>query len=114
MNRAIATRSLKKHARAIKGMGATALYLFRSAARDERRSSSDLDLFVDYGPAKTFSLLEQIGIKQFLEEKLAVEVDITIRNSLHPMHHGRCTPVRAANEAQDANAINVRRKVKAT
>lgn len=75
----------KKHARAIKGMGATALYLFGSTARGEGRYSSDLDLFIDYDPAKKFSLLELVGIKQFLEEKLAVEVDVTTRNSLHPM-----------------------------
>jgi len=85
MNRAIAIRNLKKHARAIKGMGATALYLFGSTARDEARSSSDLDLFIDYDPNKKFSLLELVGIKQFLEEKLAIEVDVTTRNSLHPM-----------------------------
>ena len=66
-------------------MGATALYLFGSTARDERRSSSDLDLFIDYDPTRKFSLLELVGIKQLLEEKLAVEVDITTRNSLHPM-----------------------------
>lgn len=85
MNRAIAIRSLKTHARVIKAMGATPLYLFGSTACDERRSSSDLDLFIDYDPARKFSLLELVSIKQFLEEKLAVEVDITTRNSLHPM-----------------------------
>jgi predicted nucleotidyltransferase len=85
MNRSLAIQNLKKHANAVKGMGATALYLFGSTVRNEARSSSDLDLFIDYDPAKKFSLLELVSIKRFLEEKLAVEVDVTTRNSLHPM-----------------------------
>lgn len=66
-------------------MGATALYLFGSTVRDEAQRSSDLDLFIDYDPAKRFSLLDLVGIKQFLEEELSVEVDLTTRSSLHPM-----------------------------
>lgn len=85
MEKAVAIRNLKRHAEAVKGMGATALYLFGSTARDEASGTSDLDLFIDYDPSMKFSLLELVGIKQFLEEKLAVEVDVTTRSSLHPM-----------------------------
>jgi predicted nucleotidyltransferase len=85
MNRTDAIEKLKQHADAVKGMGATALYLFGSTARDEAGTSSDLDVYIDYEPAKRFSLLDLVSIKQFLEEKLSVEVDITTRNSLHPM-----------------------------
>ncbi len=66
-------------------MGATALYLYGSTARDEAQAASDLDLFIDYDPGARFSLLDLVGIKQFLEEELAMDVDITTRNSLHPM-----------------------------
>ncbi|MGG2475870.1 nucleotidyltransferase family protein, partial [Rhizobium sp. BR5] len=85
MKRTDAIRKLKRHAHAMKSMGATSLYLFGSTARDEALVSSDLDLFIDYDPGSRFSLLDLIGIKQFLEEELAVEVDVTTRNSLHPM-----------------------------
>lgn len=85
MKRDAAIEDINQHANALKRMGATALYVFGSTARDEANASSDLDLFIDYDPTKTFSLLELVGIKQFLEEKLAVEVDVTTRNSLHPM-----------------------------
>lgn len=67
----------------MKGMGATALYLYGSTVRDEAQAASDLDLFIDYDPG--FSLLDLVGIKQFLEEELAMDIDITTRNSLHPM-----------------------------
>ena len=85
MDRTDAITKLKQHADAVKGMGATALYLFGSTARNEAGASSDLDLFIDYDPATRFSLIDLIGIKQFLEETLAVEVDVTTRSSLHPM-----------------------------
>lgn len=65
-------------------MGATGLYMFGSVARDEAAESSDVDLFVDYDANSKFSLLDLVGIKQFLEEKLETEVDLTTRDSLHP------------------------------
>ncbi|RWM20106.1 MAG: DNA polymerase III subunit beta [Mesorhizobium sp.] len=76
---------LQRNADAIKGMGATSLYLFGSAARDDAQPDSDLDLFIDYDPARRFSLIDLVGIKQFLEEKMSAEIDITTRDSLHPM-----------------------------
>lgn len=85
MNRADAIKKLQQHADTVKGMGATALYLFGSTARNEARALSDIDLFIDYDPAKRFSLLDLVGIKQFLEEELSIEVDVTTRSSLHPM-----------------------------
>ena len=85
MNRTDAIRKLQLHADAMKDMGATALYLFGSTGRDEARPSSDLDLFIDHDPTGRFSLIDLVGIKQFLEENLSVAVDVTTRSSLHPM-----------------------------
>lgn len=85
MKKADAISKLKQHAQAVERMGATSLYLFGSTARDEAIASSDLDIFIDYDPGRRFSLLDLVGIKQFLEEELAVEVDVTTRNSLHPL-----------------------------
>lgn len=66
-------------------MGATALFVFGSTARDEAKPTSDLDLFIDHDPDQKFSLIELIGIQQFLEQELSIAVDLTTRNSLHPM-----------------------------
>ncbi|RWO82424.1 MAG: DNA polymerase III subunit beta [Mesorhizobium sp.] len=79
MSRNEVIERLQRNADAIKGMGATSLYLFGSAARDDAQPDSDLDLFIDYDPARRFSLID------LLEEKMSTEIDITTRDSLHPM-----------------------------
>jgi predicted nucleotidyltransferase len=85
MDKREAIAKLKVQADAIKALGATSLFLFGSVARDEGRTHSDLDLFIDYDPNGRFSLPELVGIKLLLEEKLGVQVDVTTRDSLHPM-----------------------------
>ena len=85
MTRTEAMAKLKGCADAVKARGATSLYLFGSAARDEAKPDSDLDLFIDYDPSKKFSLIDLVGIKYLLEDELGVEVDVTTRDSLHPM-----------------------------
>jgi uncharacterized protein len=85
MDRNDAVTRLKACADAVKARGALALYLFGSAARNEAVPESDLDLFIDYDPTKKFSLVDLVGIKHLLEDSLGVEVDLTTRDSLHPM-----------------------------
>jgi len=85
MNRAEAIAKLRSHADAIKAQGATSLYLFGSRARDEGHSDSDLDIFIDYDRQSRFNALDLVGIKQFLEQKLGMPVDLTTRDGLHPM-----------------------------
>ena len=69
----------------MKALGATALYLFGSTVRDGATAVSDLDLFIDYDRNSRFSLVELVGIKQLLEHKLGVPVDVTTRDSLDPL-----------------------------
>src|ERR1043165_461175 len=85
MKRTDAIAKLKAHAEAIKAMGATSLYLYGSTARDAAKAASDLDLFVDYDPAGRFNAFDLVGIKLFLEKELALPVDLTTRDGLHPM-----------------------------
>ena len=85
MNREIAVAKLKARARAIRALGATALYLYGSTARDKAKPNSDIDVFVEYDPAKSFSLFDLAGIKVLLEDELATDVHITTRDSLHPL-----------------------------
>jgi uncharacterized protein len=85
MNRYDAIAALKQQASAVKALGAIGLYLFGSTARDDAGSESDLDLFIDYDRGSRFSLVELVGIKQLLERRLGVQVDVTTRDSLDPL-----------------------------
>jgi len=85
MKREEAVRLLRTHAGDVRALGATALYLFGSTLRDDTTTSSDLDLFMDYDQASRFSLIELVGIKQLLESRLGVAVDLTTRDSLDPL-----------------------------
>jgi predicted nucleotidyltransferase len=85
MRKQDAIRALRARAEAIKALGATSLYLFGSAARNEAGEASDLDLFIDYDPAGKFNGLDLVDIKLLLEKELGVEIDVTTRDSIHPM-----------------------------
>jgi uncharacterized protein len=80
---------LKSQAPALRRLGATALYLFGSTARGEATECSDLDVFIDYDTASRFSLIDLVGVKQFLEGRLGIPVDLTTRDSLDPLLRGR-------------------------
>jgi uncharacterized protein len=85
MKREDAIAALKTEAEAVKALGATALYLFGSTARGEAGETSDVDLFIEYESGSDFSLIELVGIKHLLEDRLGATVDITTRDSLHPL-----------------------------
>lgn len=79
-----AISNLQSCAPAVRARGATSLFLFGSVARNEAGPQSDVDLFLDYDPARKFSLMDLVGIKHLLEDQLGVPVDLTTRDSLHP------------------------------
>lgn len=61
-----------------------ALYLFGSAARDELRADSDVDVFVDYDPEGPFSFVELLDLQRYLADCFGRPVDLTTRAGLHP------------------------------
>lgn len=89
MNRATTIEKIRDSQDGVRALGATSLYLYGSTARDEARGDSDVDVFVEYDPTTRFSLLDLAGIKVLLEEKLGVDVDVTTRDSLHPLMRER-------------------------
>jgi predicted nucleotidyltransferase len=89
MRRQEAIALLQQQAPDVRALGATSLYLFGSTARDASREHSDLDVFIDYDPSRRFSLLDLVAIKQLLERRLSVPVDIATRDSLDPLLRSR-------------------------
>ncbi|MFM6862179.1 MAG: nucleotidyltransferase family protein, partial [Dolichospermum sp.] len=66
MNRENLINLLKENLTTIKSYGVTSLALFGSFARDEAKSTSDLDLLVEFQGKVTFD--QYMDLKFFLED----------------------------------------------
>jgi predicted nucleotidyltransferase len=70
---------------AMGAQGVASAYLFGSTIRDEARPDSDLDIVIHIASGSRFSLFDLLKIQHFLEDELGREVDLTTRDSLHPL-----------------------------
>ena len=85
MNRDDAIARIKNAEPAIRALGAQAVYLFGSTARNEATPTSDVDIFIDKDPKKPFGLTEFFDLEETLEAALGTRVDFTTRDALHPI-----------------------------
>lgn len=58
--------------------------IFGSFARGESKKNSDIDILIEI-KAKKFSLLDLVGLKIDLEEKLNRKTDIVEYSTIHPL-----------------------------
>ena len=75
--------TLRGHAADLKRLGASSLFLFGSAARDESGPASDVDLFFDFADPR-FSLVELVALQDRITELLDARADVMSRGSIHP------------------------------
>ena len=81
MKRQDAINQLRAHRQElVDRFGISTLYLFGSVARDDARSSSDIDLLVEF--TKPVGLFHFIELQQSLEATLGSKVDLGTRRSL--------------------------------
>jgi hypothetical protein len=73
---------LKAAEPAVRALGASALYLYGSHARDEAGPDSDVDIFIDKDPTRRFGFDEFMGIYFTLRETLNADVGYTTREGL--------------------------------
>ncbi len=73
---------LKQAEPAIRALGADALYLYGSHARDAASPQSDVDLFIDKQPGRKFGFDEFMGIYFKLRDSLGTEIDYSTRDGL--------------------------------
>lgn len=66
MNGDDAIARIKEAEPAIRALGAQAVYLFGSTARDEAKPTSDVDIFIDRDPTKPFGMMELTGLESLL------------------------------------------------
>ncbi len=67
--------------------GAENLRVFGSFAKGVETASSDLDLLVDFEPGR--DLLDLVGLKQDLEERLGLRVDVVTEQGMSPYLRSR-------------------------
>jgi predicted nucleotidyltransferase len=73
---------LKASEPAIRALGAAALYLYGSHARDAASAGSDVDLFIDREPGRKLGFDEFMDIYLNLRNALGVEIDYSTREGL--------------------------------
>jgi predicted nucleotidyltransferase len=73
---------LREHRADIEKFGVRSFAIFGSAARDQAREDSDVDILVEFLKPPTFKVY--MGLKFFLEDLLGRKVDLVSRGTLKP------------------------------
>lgn len=69
---------------ALDKFGVRAIGVFGSVARGDRRPGSDVDIVVDYDCEVTRGIFGYLDLKEHIERVLGREVDLVMRDGLHP------------------------------
>lgn len=64
--------------------GVSSIEIFGSYVRGEQDEESDLDLLVEFDPARGLSLFDFAGLQQELSDRLDVRVDLVEKRSIKP------------------------------
>jgi len=80
---------LHDHAEELDRFGVRSIAVFGSAARDEHGPKSDVDILVEFDPARRIGLLAFIRLRQRLEEMIGVRVDLATKKALKPQLRDR-------------------------
>lgn len=76
--------AIKAHRFELSRRGVRSLALFGSAARDEARTDSDVDVMVDLDPVAKVDLFDLMDLRGYLADLLHSRVDLVVRDSLKP------------------------------
>ncbi len=75
---------LRAHAPALKDRGVTGLWVFGSVARGDARVDSDIDLFAEFDPQASLSLVSLASMRAELSDLLGTTADLVERSALRP------------------------------
>ena len=62
--------------------GVTTLSLFGSVVRGEAQADSDIDVLIEVDPGVDFGLLDRIGVKHLIEDRLNRKVDVLMKGGI--------------------------------
>jgi putative addiction module CopG family antidote len=69
----------------LRGRGVVSAALFGSIVHGTARPDSDVDVLIGVDPAARFDLIDLVGVKNLLGDRLGREIDVVERDSLKPM-----------------------------
>ena len=75
---------LRRHEPELRDAGVGGLYLFGSAARDQARADSDVDIFFDLAKPRGFTLFKLAALRERMQEIVGGKVDLMTRAGIHP------------------------------
>jgi predicted nucleotidyltransferase len=78
---AVALKALEPE---LRKRGIVSLALFGSLVRGEAQLNSDIDVLVEIDPAADFDLLDLVGVRNLIGDRLDHKVDIVEKASLKP------------------------------
>ncbi len=82
---------LKEREADLRAHGVMRAALFGSAARDEQRPDSDIDILVDLDPAIVATMFDYAGVKDYVASLFEGPVDVIDREALKPRLRPRAT-----------------------
>jgi putative addiction module CopG family antidote len=68
----------------LRDRGVASAAVFGSVVRGQARSDSDVDVLIGIDPAMAFDLLDLVGVKNLLADRLGRPVDVVEREALKP------------------------------
>ena len=68
----------------LRARGIASAAIFGSVVRGQAQPDSDVDVLVDVDPARTFDLVDFVGVKNLLADRLGRTVDVVEREALKP------------------------------
>jgi len=77
-------RTLREREADLRAHGVTHADLFGSAARDEQRADSDIDILVDLDPTVVSTMFDYAGLKDYVASLFQGAVDVIDREALKP------------------------------